>query len=206
MRALAVTALVVSAFLFAGAAGTHAQGPAPARLRAGDGVRVEINGEPTLSGEFVIGHDGRVLLPLVGSVPVADRPFPDVEQDLVTAYNRELLKPTIRVTPLVRVSVQGEVRQPGLFMIDPTFTVSDVLARAGGLTASANPKKIVIRRASGVVVAEFKVDSPPLDMRLSSGDQIVVDKRSRSSEYMGILLGTVGSIGVALVTSALISR
>ena len=206
MQALAVTALVAGAFLFAGSTRGHAQEAPPARLRAGDAVRVEIKDEPTLTGEFVIGHDGRVLLPLVGTVPAADRPFPDVERDLLAAFNRELVKPVIRVTPLVRVSVQGEVRQPGLFLIDPTFTVSDVLARAGGPTTSANTKKIVIRRASGVVLAEFKVDSPPLDMRMNSGDQIFVDKWSRSSEYMGILLGSVASIGAALVTSALISK
>jgi polysaccharide export outer membrane protein len=206
MRAWAVTALVAGAFFGAGGASANAQASDSLRLRAGDGVRVEITDEPTLSGEFVIGADGQIMLPTIGAVPVAARSFQEVERDLMNAYRRELVDPTVRLTPLVRVAVLGEVRQPGLLLIDPTHTVSDVLARAGGLSTSANPKKIMIQRATGVVSATFELGSPPLGLRLGSGDQILVDRRSAAHDYVGILVGAAASIGAAVLTSALLRR
>ncbi|MGH7467530.1 MAG: polysaccharide biosynthesis/export family protein [Longimicrobiales bacterium] len=204
MRAFATTALVAGMLLFAGAfARACAQGPA-VRLRPGDAVRIEVRNEQGLSGEFILGADGFLLLPIIGTLKVADRPFAEVELDLRKAFANELVDPVLRITPLVRISVLGEVRAPGLFHIDPTFTVRDVLARAGGLMTTANPHRIVIRRPSGVVVAEFKLDSPPLDTKLGSGDEILVGRRSWASEHMGILLSAAGSVAVALITSAII--
>jgi polysaccharide export outer membrane protein len=186
-----------------GTATLRAQAPG-GRLRPGDGVRIEIKNEPTLSGQFEIGADGLVFIPNIGSLRAADRAFTELEGELRKVYASELVNPVVRITPLVRIAVLGEVRAPGLFLIDPTYTVSDVLARAGGLMPTANPHKIVIRRATGVVVAEFTLDSPPLATRLGSGDQIMVARRGWMSEHAGILLSAAGSVAVALITSAII--
>src|SRR5262245_60945105 len=114
------------------------------RLRPGDGVRIEVKYEPDLSKEYVIGADGQLFLPTIGKIKAADRPFSELHEDLMRAFATELADPVVRITPLVRISVLGEVRAPGLFLIDPTFTVMDVLARAGGLLPTANPHRIVI--------------------------------------------------------------
>jgi polysaccharide export outer membrane protein len=204
MRAFAITALVAGMLLLAGPiARVRAQDTA-VRLRPGDAVRIEIRHEQGLSGQFVLGADGNLMLPTIGTVKVADRPFEEVEQDLLKAFANELVDPVIRITPLVRISVLGEVRAPGLFLIDPTYSVSDVLAQAGGLSPTANRHRIEIRRHSGVMVAQFRIDSPPLDTKLGSGDQILVGRRSWVSEHMGILLSAAGSVAVALITSAII--
>ena len=171
---------------------------------SGDGVRIEIKNEPTMSGEFIVGTDGSLLLPTIGTLQAAERPFGDVESELRKKYSNELVEPVVRITPLVRIAVVGEVRFPGLFLIDATYSVVDVLARAGGLLPTANPNKIVIQRPSGMVVARFALDSPPLEANLDSGLQILVSRRGWASEHLGILLSAVGSVGVALITSALI--
>ncbi|MEX2283320.1 MAG: polysaccharide biosynthesis/export family protein [Gemmatimonadota bacterium] len=205
MRALAIKAMIASAvFISSGVAHAHAQTGTAVHLRAGDAVRVEIKDEPNFSGEFILGSDGELLLPTIGRVKVAARPFPDVEAELRRAYALELVEPVIRITPLVRISVLGEVRAPGLFLIDPTYTITDVIARAGGLMPTANANKITTRRADGVVVAQFRFGSPPMGTKLASGDEITVERRSWASEHLGILLSAGGSVAVALITSALI--
>jgi polysaccharide biosynthesis/export protein len=203
MRAWAVTALVASAFFWVGQSAS-AQRAEPLRLRAGDGVRIEIKDEPTLSGEFIIGDDGQILLPTIGTIVVASRTFDEVKQELAKSYHRELVNPVLRITPLVRVSVIGEVRLPGLFLIDPTQGVGDVLARAGGPAPTANANRITILKSTGETVAKFRLGSAPLDATLHSGDQILVQRRPWTSEHLGILLGAVGSIGVALITGAVL--
>jgi protein involved in polysaccharide export with SLBB domain len=215
-RALAVTALVAlgSVFLFphawarAQAPSARAGAPAEARppvvqLRRGDAVRVEIKDEPTLSGEFNIGVDGKILLPTVGAIPVADLPFPDVEAQLQAAYKKELVDPVVRITPLIRIAVLGEVRQPGLILIDATHAVVDVLAAAGGLAPNANQKRIAIVAHSGEQIGRFNVDAPTV-VYLSSGDQLVVPKRSWLAEQSSVLLGAAGSLAVAIVTAVIL--
>jgi polysaccharide biosynthesis/export protein len=202
MRALPIMAVVASTSLLL-ATMARAQ-TSEQRLRPGDGVRIEVKNEPDLSREYIIGADGQLLLPMLGTIKAADRPFTELHEELTRAFSAELADPVLRITPLVRVSVLGEVRAPGLFMIDPTFTVTDVLARAGGLLPTANPHRIVIRRPTGSVVAEFNLNSPPLGMPLGSGDQILVARRSWVSEHMGIMLSAAGSVAVALITSVII--
>lgn len=204
MRAWAVTALVAGAFLWSGADARAYGQDRTTRLRPGDGVRIEIKNEDKIGGEFIVGTDGSLMLPVIGTLMAAERPFAEVETELRKMYATELVDPVIRITPLVRIAVLGEVRAPGLFLIDATYTVVDVLARAGGLMPNANPGKIVIRRPTGVVVARFALDSPPLEASLDSGDQIMVGRRSWISEHLGILLSAAGSVAVALITSTLI--
>ena len=43
----------------------------PARLQAGDWIKVTVYGEPSLSGDFQIDQTGSVLLPLAGPTRAA---------------------------------------------------------------------------------------------------------------------------------------
>ena len=218
MRALAVPALVAlgSVFLFPHA-WARAQAPSArssavaetrppvVQLRRGDAVRVEIKDEPTLSGEFNVGIDGQILLPTVGVVPVADRPFSEVEAQLRAAYAKELVNVVVRITPLIRVAVLGEVRQPRLILVDPTYAIADVIAAAGGLQPNADQRRIAIVAQDGKRIGRFNADAPT-HFYLSSGDQLVVPKRRWLTEQTPVLIGAVGSITVAVVTALILRQ
>jgi protein involved in polysaccharide export with SLBB domain len=126
--------MVAVGIFFCFTARAHAQ-DARTRLRPGDALRIEVKDEPQFSGEFAIGQDGMILLPVLGTVRVTDLPFAEVDGVLRKRLAGELVDPVIRITPLLRIAVLGEVRQPGLFLVDPTFSAADILARAGGLTS-----------------------------------------------------------------------
>src|SRR5262245_33907804 len=130
------------------AAQTSDVGSGEIRLRPGDALRIEIRDEPTLGGNFTVDGEGQAMLPLIGRVAVSGRSFDEVKRDVLSAYDRELRDATerVRVTPVLRISVLGEVMSPGLVPVDPTFTLADVVASAGGLTPSANRKEISLVR------------------------------------------------------------
>jgi protein involved in polysaccharide export with SLBB domain len=107
----------------------------------------------------------------------------------------------VQLTPLVRVSVLGEVLNPGLFLVDPTHVVRDVIALAGGLTPSANRRKVRITRGGVETVAEYEAGASALETGLQSGDEIFVDRRSWLGENLGIFIGAAASVAAAAVTS-----
>lgn len=178
--------------------------PEPLRLRAGDMVRLQIGGEPDLTGDYPITADGSVLLPLVGLVRVAGRPFDEVRSEVEAAYGGELPSPTLVLVPLLRIAVLGEVRQPGLLPVDPTLTVADVLASAGGLTPVADPGRIMLLRDGGTVRLSLDEPTKLLDHSLRPGDQIVVSRQSWVRENLTVLVGAGASVLAAALTSLIL--
>ena len=171
------------------------------RLEPGDRIRVEVVGNSILSGDFDVDADGWVLLPIAGLVRVVDRPFADVALDITRAFADEYLDLDARTLPLARVSVLGEVETPGLFWIDPTMMLADVLAGSGGLTEAARVDDVRVQREGSVVVLSA-ADTEPVPLR--SGDRIFVGRRSFVSLNAPILMGGGASILAAMLTALII--
>ncbi|HEX7120117.1 MAG TPA: polysaccharide biosynthesis/export family protein [Longimicrobiales bacterium] len=177
---------------------------APIRLRPGDVVRIEVELDPSFGGQFGVGEDGLILIPRIGLVPVAGRPFDAVREDIGRAYALELEHAVIRVTPLVRVAVLGEVMRSGLFQVDPTQTVADVLAMAGGLTPFADRGEVMLVRDGESRTVSIDPESPGLMRGLRSGDRIIVGRKSWLSENLAIFVGAAASVAAAAVTSLIV--
>lgn len=178
-----------------------AQAPQDLQLRPGDALRVIVKNEPTMSGEFPVAADGTVMLPIIGIARATDKSVAMLWSELEARYARELAEPEVQLTPLVRVSVLGEVRNPGLFLVDPTHVIRDVIALAGGLTPSANRRRVRITRGASEVVAEYEAGAAALEAGVRSGDEIFVDRRSWLGDNLGIFIGAAASVAVAAVTS-----
>lgn len=173
-------------------------------LRPGDALRIQVRDEPTWSGTFQIAEDGTVLLPTLGIVQVAGRPFAEVRAELSAAYRRELVVPEVQIVPLVRVAVLGEVQRPGLFPVDPTQGLADLLATAGGLTPSGDRNGIRLVRDGTVVATRLDPNSETLGLPLQSGDQVFVTRRSWLAQNAPILVGALASVTTAVVASLLV--
>lgn len=186
-------------------AGLRAQEAASAlQLRPGDAVRVAVRDEPSLTGEFPVVESGDVLLPEIGLIPAAGRPFSDVERDVRAAYDRLVVNADVVLVPVVRIAVLGEVRKPGIFPVDPTQTIGDVLASAGGLTPSGNPSHISLVRDGHTTRIRLAADEPALQGTLRPGDQIVVGKYGWIRENLPVVIGAGASVLAAAVTSFIV--
>ena len=184
-----------------------AQAPAPVAaaqagsgdpLRPGDVVRLRIWREPDLSGEFPVGAGGEVVLPKVGPMPVAGQPADTVRARVVRAYTAFLQHSSVDVVLLRRVQVTGAVRNPGLYNVDPTMTVSDALALAGGTTPQGEPDRVALFRGGERVDVRLTGSTPIAASAVRSGDQLVVPERSWLSRNTGVVAAAITG-GVSLL-------
>ncbi len=158
-------------------------------LGPGDIFQLEIVGETNLPKEYQVAADGTVTLPYIRVVEVAG-----LEPHEVARRVREkLIEGQIRNDPSVvvtvkeyrskRVTVLGQVRNPGSFPITPGLSLLQAISLAGGLTAIANPGKVnLTREASGqsrtvVFNVELIYEGKSEDVLLQPGDRIFVHER-----------------------------
>lgn len=146
-------------------------------LRPGDLLRIQIWREPDLQGDFQVDVDGVVILPLIGEKRVTGIPVRRLREVLIEDYQVHLRNPSINITPLRRIHVLGSVRQAGMYPVDPTVTLADAVALAGGTVDGGDLRRIrIIRR--GVVIRERVAAGETLrQVDLNSGDQIYVERR-----------------------------
>jgi protein involved in polysaccharide export with SLBB domain len=168
-------------------------------LRPGDVIRLRIWREPDLSGEFTVDETGVAVLPKVGPVQVGAESAASLRTKLVAAYSAFLNHTSIDVTLLRRVQVLGAVRQPGVYPVDPTMTISDVLAVAGGTTSDGDPNRLELIRDGKRIPGRIPRQSLVGESRVRSGDQIFVPERSWVRRNSGFLVGTVITTGVSVL-------
>jgi polysaccharide export outer membrane protein len=171
-------------------------------LNPGDAVRVTVFQEPDLTGDFPVDQNGRVVFPLIGERTVTGISADSLEQQLVSEYREFLETPSINVTVLRRISILGEVRQPGLYPIDLTMSMNEALALAGGVGPIGNLNDIRLIRGSEVVVQGLEVGIPLSATPMLSGDQIYVGQSSwlsRNTWLVATVLTVATSLTIALV-------
>jgi polysaccharide export outer membrane protein len=167
-------------------------------LMPGDAIRVSFSEEPGLNGEFAIDETGTISLPLLGARIVVDQSAAAVKAQLAEEYARRTRNQSIQVVYLRRVRVLGEVRNPGLYHIDPTMTFDDAIALAGGSNSVGNLKKVTLVR-DGEELAEGLDVTRSVSTAVHSGDQIYVPKTSWFSRYGAIVIGaTIAGIATVL--------
>lgn len=173
-------------------------------LRAGDAVKVEIWGELSLSGAFIVNRNGVVVFPLLGERNVLGTPTDDLERQLVIDYAEFLENPSVNVTVLRRIAILGEVMLPGLYPVDTTHKLIEMLALAGGLSSDANKHDIRLIRDGVVILRSLDIFSLVDATPIQSGDQIRVGERSWFQRNLALVttgIATATAIFVALLTS-----
>jgi polysaccharide export outer membrane protein len=160
-------------------------------LQPGDIVRLRIWREPEMSGEFPVDEAGMVVFPRVGEYQVLNDTPETLAARLIADYRRYLVNPSIEITVLRRVRIIGAVNNPGLFPVDPTVTVADALALAGGATLNGDPDKIRIIRDGNEIAVDIRANTRIADSPIRSGDQIYVPERSWMSRNSGVVAAAI---------------
>jgi protein involved in polysaccharide export with SLBB domain len=168
------------------------------RGRPGDRVVVRVYGEPTLSGEATFDERGRIMLPRIGLIQADALPIAELRDTIRSRMATFLREPAVEVSVLRRIIVNGEVARSGVYYVELTATVAEAIAQAGGLKETAHPSKVyLVRGATRAKIENWQEnDSPAADM--TSGDQIVVGRRS------WLALNIIPVVGVATSVVALI--
>ena len=191
LSALLGLGVAVSAPASAQERGEATGGPIQQALHPGDVIRLQIWREPDLSGDFPVDQRGIVTFPKLGPMSVSAESTETLRTKLVGAYQEYLRNPSIEVTLLRRVNILGAVKTPGLYPVDPTMTIADAVALAGGATPDGNRRQIELLRGSDRIVVQLTDAVRLTDLPLRSGDQIFVPERSWISRNPGVLAASV---------------
>ncbi|GAB4342131.1 MAG: hypothetical protein Kow0037_29290 [Calditrichia bacterium] len=151
-------------------------------LNPGDGVRVTFfNISDKISGDYFVQPDTTLQLPYLGQLPVANRPFPELKQEIMSKYGELYRDPELVVQPLFKIKILGEVKRPGIYFATGVERLTDLLALAGGQTDEADLKKIYF-----IVNGErLQIDAYEMlkegrvlgDIGLRSGTQVYIPKK-----------------------------
>jgi len=120
------------------------------RLQVGDEINVVHAIGRELNQRVQILPDGRIYLPIVGSVKAEDQSPDELRKQLNVAYSAELRNPQVTVIPTrigkQKIYVGGEVADPGVYDMSGNVGVIEAIFAAGGFENSANDEEVVVLR------------------------------------------------------------
>lgn len=121
------------------------------RLGTGDQIRVTVFGQPDLSGEFVVGSDGRISMPLIGEMSAAQLTLQELERLIVGKLRPDYLKNpqlSVEIINYRPFYIIGEVKNPGSYAYVGGMRLVNAVAMAGGFTYRARESELLITRAA----------------------------------------------------------
>jgi len=150
--------------------------PEEYRLGAGDQLRITVFNEEELTGQYVVGSQGTIAYPLVGSVDAAGLTIGEFSLRLQEALGEFIRAPnvSVEVANYRPFFILGEVQRPGTYPYSASLTVLNAVATAGGFTYRANRGRVFIRHAN-----EAEERSYPLSIAtpVLPGDTIRIGER-----------------------------
>jgi len=121
------------------------------RFGPGDKLRVTVFGAEDLSGDFAVGDNGTISMPLIGEVKAVGL----TTQELATEMRRKLSegyikdpKVAIQATLYRPFYIYGEVTKPGEYPYVAGMSVQNAIATGGGYSYRANESYVVVTRQS----------------------------------------------------------
>lgn len=151
-----------------------------------------------LSGEYQVGLLGNVAMPLIGNVRAVDLTPSELQAELEGKLAQTYLKsPKVAVAILEAtgsmLTVEGAVRNPGVFPAYGNTTLIQAIALAKGLDDTANPKRVAIfrqvdgqRMAAAFDLATIRGGIDP-DPPVYRGDIIVVEGSNTRKSFLDIV-------------------
>ncbi len=167
----------------AGTAGS----PEPYRIQTGDVLAVRLLLNPDLDEDVVVRPDGHVSTTVVGDELASGRSIQELTAALTHDYTSIIRNPRLTVVlktfSPTRIYVGGEVAKPGESItagLPPT--VSQAIARSGGLKSGSGDRVFIIRRGQDDVPQLYsaplrdvmKADDPKADVRVAPYDVVYV--------------------------------
>ena len=189
-RICAVSALLILGLLVCGCSGSNARPVSEAerqallvaaagspRLQAGEKIRVNVYGEPSLSGDYQIDPSGFVSLPLAGKIKAAGLSQQQLEQELAAKFASGYLKNpkiTVSISEFRPFYIVGEVEKPGAYPYTGGLTVLSAIAIGGGTTYRANQSYVLIQHPGESSMREYDTSAP---IPILPGDIIQIPRR-----------------------------
>src|SRR5262249_40705459 len=143
----------------------------------------------------VVDRSGQIILPKVGAITVVGKRYDELQEYLKSSIGRLFKRFDISVNlgqlHREKVTVTGNVRRPGYYILPPLTTSLTALSRAGGPAGNGTLRHVKIKHQDqGIVdvdLYELLNGGESSDLLLQSGDTIYVPP-------VGSLVAVLGSV------------
>lgn len=180
------------------------QGRQTYRVGPSDLLEIKVFQADELSRQVRVDQRGNISLPLMGTIRVAGLSQGELEKRLAELLGKNLLQnPQVSVFikefTAQRVTVEGGVKQQGVFPISGQVSVLQAIAMAGGLDENAVSSEVRLFRKQGNGARTYQIDLDAIrkglvrDPFVQNDDRIVV---RRSVERRVTVEGEVNRPGV----------
>lgn len=163
-----------------------AEGPVPSsaddvyEVGHGDVFVVQVAGEPEFSGRAVVSHDGTAEVPFIGPIDVTGMTTGAIRERLTSLLASDyLVDPRVSVQMETYASqpvrVLGAVKSPGVYFLQGPTTISEMLARAGGIVEEDHVVEVQVRSEDGsrqTVALDDLLQHGTADLGLARGDVV----------------------------------
>lgn len=151
-----------------------------------DVLEIAVFKAPDLSRTVPVSDTGTVNLPLIGETPAAGRSAAALEREIQKRLDAGYMR-SPQVTVVVkeynsqRVTVEGAVKNPGVFPLHGNDTLVQSIAKAGGVEHMTSSENVVVFRTAGGARTMIRYDLGSIrdgtaeDPVVSPGDVIVVE-------------------------------
>lgn len=131
-----------------------------------------------------VDANGKLSLALIGAVDAKGKTIPELKADIEKLYGAKYLQnPEVSIfmkeSAGQRITVDGQVRKPGIYPVSSTTTLLQVIALSGGFSEIADETKVYVFRQIGnkKLVANYNVKEiragKRSDPRVFGGDVVV---------------------------------
>lgn len=153
------------------------------RVGPEDVLKIRVARHEELGTEAVIPQDGRVMLPVVGTLSVTGLSTEEIRDLVVQGLRKKLVHPDVSVDVirprLQRIYVSGAVKAPQILDWKDGWRITEALANAGGLLIRPEVARGTIFRLAGpdhtlkLDLARIYIDQDPAaNLALQPGDVI----------------------------------
>jgi polysaccharide export outer membrane protein len=171
------------------------------RIAPMDKINVNVFQVESLSGEFQVDSAGVISFPLIGTVEAQGKTAPELGKAIAQRLGAKYLQnPNVQVSikesVAQTVTVDGSVRQPGVYPVKGSITLMRAVALARGASEDANTNRVIVfrtikgqRMAAAFDLAAIRratADDPVI-----YGNDIVVVDGSRARSVFGYVLASL---------------
>jgi polysaccharide export outer membrane protein len=158
-------------------------------FQPGHRILLFVTGDSALSDTFTVRGDQKLQLPNLPEISLAGVLDSELQGYLTTQLARYIRNPSVRAQALLRVSVGGDVANPGFYAIRTDTPVSDVIMQAGGPTTTADVNKMELRRGNTVVVKRdgiqtaIRSELTMSDIGARPGDELFIPSKPNGGKW-----------------------
>ena len=161
----------------------------PLRIGSGDLIEVSMFENPDLSGRYRVDEVGDITVPLIGRVHVAGMTANEAATTIEGLYvkGQILLPANSHATVFIAeyatqgITINGEVRTPGVYPALGVHKLNDLIAAAGGITQFASSHVVITHKddPGNPTTVEYNPTAlKPIipDVQIFPGDSILIPR------------------------------